>query len=211
MEKQHLAAADLSRPLHCVTLIAFISPRMTLHMICLLHPDSTAARRKWRLRASRRESLQRAQCATHRGAAALAVVVQQAQSAQSLPVPQPVLRRVQHAVAAQDLRRTDKPKLRYRSTVKATGHTHVLHTGTRVHSLLRLPRSVAGRNLPLFQDKCPRIIDHLLRHNVSTTRCSLLPVDEVLGVKPTAIELPMSIIYRLSSSNGLTYTLVENC
>lgn len=47
--------------------------------------------------------------ATHHGAAALWVAVQQAQSAQSFLIPQPVVRWVKHAVAAQHLRHTDKP------------------------------------------------------------------------------------------------------
>lgn len=52
------------------------------------------------------------QYATHHGAAALSVVVQQAQSAQSLLVPLPVLGRVQHTVTAQNLQHTHTQQLK---------------------------------------------------------------------------------------------------
>lgn len=59
--------------------------------------------------AKRVRAFHHSQYATHHGAAALRVVVHQAQSAQSFLIPQPVLRRVQHAVAAQHLKHKDKP------------------------------------------------------------------------------------------------------
>lgn len=59
--------------------------------------------------AKRARAFHHPQYVTHHDAAALRVIVQQAQSAQRFLVPQPVLRRVQCAVAAQHLQHTDKP------------------------------------------------------------------------------------------------------
>ena len=68
------------------------------------------------------------QYVTHHDAAALRVVVQQAQSAQGFLVPQPVLRRVQRAVAAQHLQHTDKPcsGTQRRDTHRAFDSTHTV-------------------------------------------------------------------------------------
>lgn len=74
------------------------------------------------------------QYATHHGAAALRVVVQQAQPAQSFLIPQPVLRRVQHTVAAQHLQHTDKPC----SGTVAALKTHRLEAHVE-HMSLRTP------------------------------------------------------------------------
>lgn len=116
------------------------------------------------------------QYATHHGAAALRVVVQQAQSAQSFLVPQPVLRRVQHTVAAQHLQHTDKPRSGTSAALKSR-HTETrtqsiwLHTHTPSESPIHfhLPVSVFSPLVvgsidlspgPLFQDKC-------LRHTIN--------------------------------------------
>lgn len=145
--------------------------------------------------------------ATHHGAAALRVAVQQAQSAQSFLVPQPVLRRVQHTVAAQHLQHTDKPCSGTAAALKSHGAhdsaTHCLsHTFTFIcQSLGFLPLWLSGSiDLspgPLFQDKCPRhSINNLsanqTRQSIYNSYC-ILPGETFL-MKAKVIDLPLSMI-----------------
>lgn len=105
------------------------------------------------------------QQATHRGAAALHVLLQQAQSAQGFLIPQPVLGRVQHAVTAQHLQHTDKPcsgtgALKPPHMEHVTAHTNNLWViRFHPHSLcfpLWLIGSIDLSTEPLFRDNCLR-------------------------------------------------------
>lgn len=104
--------------------------------------------------------------ATHHGAAALHIVIQQAQSAQSLFIPQPVLRWVQHTVTAQNLKHTDE--------LYSDAPTHTAndtHPPTTTHTLSESPihfhlplcfpfRRMGSIDLSLghlFQFKCPQL------------------------------------------------------
>lgn len=105
------------------------------------------------------------QSATHHGAATLRVVVQQAQSAQSLLIPQPVLGRVQHTVTAQHLQHTDKPLLREKQQhwhhtethmEHMTPHTHT-HTVSESFTFICVSPSACWDQLTFLQDLYSRI------------------------------------------------------
>ncbi len=154
------------------------------------------------------------QYATHHGAAALRVVVQQAQSAQSFLVPQPVLRRVQHTVAAQHLQHTDKPhsgtsaalkSRRTRSTLHARTHART-HTHSLSSASLCVSPSGCWDQLTFLQDLYFRIsvcgtrsiICQLTRHGAVYIRQLLSSplgghFNEAFRMKPTVIELPLTM------------------